>query len=186
VGVLKDCQRLVQESIKGLGGLDIIINNAGWTKFCDFGDLNALSEEDWDKCWATNTKSHLRLLREALPTFNTNPEGGVFLISSSIAGIAPIGSSMAYSVTKSAGLHLMQCLATTQGPKVRVNAVLPGLMLTEWGNKYTEQRRQAINDQAALKKETDLDDCADAFVMAAKNSSMTGAKIQIDSGLTIR
>ncbi len=39
---------------------------------------------------------------------------------------------MPYSVTKSAGLHLMKCLAATQGPKVRVNAVLPGLLLTDW------------------------------------------------------
>lgn len=39
---------------------------------------------------------------------------------------------MGYSVTKAAGLHLMKCLASTQGPKVRVNAVLPGLLLTEW------------------------------------------------------
>ena len=39
---------------------------------------------------------------------------------------------MAYSVTKAAGLHLMKCIATTQGPKVRINAVLPGLLLTDW------------------------------------------------------
>ena len=39
---------------------------------------------------------------------------------------------MPYSVTKAAQLHLMKCLAATQGPKVRVNAVLPGLVLTEW------------------------------------------------------
>lgn len=39
---------------------------------------------------------------------------------------------MGYSVTKAAGLHLMKCLASTQGPKIRVNAILPGLLLTEW------------------------------------------------------
>ncbi len=39
---------------------------------------------------------------------------------------------MPYSVTKAAGLHLMKCIATTQGPKVRINAVLPGLLLTDW------------------------------------------------------
>jgi NAD(P)-dependent dehydrogenase (short-subunit alcohol dehydrogenase family) len=40
--------------------------------------------------------------------------------------------SMPYSVTKAAQLHLMKCLASTQGPKIRVNAVLPGILLTEW------------------------------------------------------
>lgn len=84
------------------------------------------------KCWAVNCKGNLHLFRKALPTFNANPEGGVYLMTSSIAGIGPHGSSMAYSVSKAAGLQLMKCLATTQGPKVRVNAVLPGLLLTEW------------------------------------------------------
>lgn len=49
VGVLADCERMVKESISGLGGLDIIISNAGWTKMSEFGDLHALSEADWDK-----------------------------------------------------------------------------------------------------------------------------------------
>jgi NAD(P)-dependent dehydrogenase (short-subunit alcohol dehydrogenase family) len=71
-------------------------------------------------------------MREAAPTFNANPDGGVFIISSSIAGRLTGGSSMPYSVTKAAQLHLMRCLASTQGPKVRVNAVLPGLLMTEW------------------------------------------------------
>ncbi|MCJ1484701.1 hypothetical protein MMC06_004874 [Schaereria dolodes] len=186
VGVLADCQRIVQESIKTLGGLDIIISNAGWTKFANFGDLDALSEADWDKCWAINTKGNLHLLREALPTFNANSDGGVFLMTSSIAGIAPSGSSMAYSVSKAAGLHLMKCLATTQGPKIRVNAILPGLLMTDWGNKFSPEKIKATKEKAVLKQETGLEDCADMFVATAKNSSMTGQNIQIDSGLMIR
>ncbi|KAI4107732.1 MAG: hypothetical protein L6R37_001417 [Teloschistes peruensis] len=131
-GVLADCENTVQKTIDGLGGIDIIVSNAGWTKFTQFGDLDALSEEEWDKCWAVNCKGNLHLLRKALPTFNANPDGGIYLMTSSIAGINPSGSTMAYSVTKAAGLQLMKCLASTQGPKVRVNAVLPGLLLTEW------------------------------------------------------
>jgi NAD(P)-dependent dehydrogenase (short-subunit alcohol dehydrogenase family) len=49
-----------------------------------------------------------------------------------IQGIGNRGSSMAYSVAKAAGLQLMKNLAFTQGPKIRVNAIVPGLMLTEW------------------------------------------------------
>lgn len=92
-------------------------------------------------------------MREALPTFKENAEGGVFIVTSSIAGVIAGGSrllhflvsnvetgliicigSMPYSVTKAAQLHLMKCLAATTGPKVRVNAVLPGLVLTDWVN----------------------------------------------------
>ncbi|MCJ1361624.1 hypothetical protein MMC16_000724 [Acarospora aff. strigata] len=127
----------------------------------------------------------MHLLREALPTFNSNPEGGVFLMTSSIAGVGVTGSTMAYSVSKAAGLHLMRCLAQTQGPKVRVNAVLPGLLLTEWGSQFSPEKIKQVEDKAALKQVTNLDDCADAFIMAAKNSTMTGQRIQIDAGLII-
>jgi NAD(P)-dependent dehydrogenase (short-subunit alcohol dehydrogenase family) len=87
---------------------------------------------DTKQCWAVNVKGQMALVREAMPTFNANPEGGVFIITSSIAGTSLAGSSMAYSVTKAAQIHLMRCLANTQGSKVRINAVLPGLLLTDW------------------------------------------------------
>lgn len=54
--------------------------------------------------WAVNCKANLHLLRKALPTLNANPEGGVFLTTTSVAGVAPTGSSMAYSVSKAAGM----------------------------------------------------------------------------------
>lgn len=73
-------------------------------------------------------------------------------MSSSIAGIKTSGSSMPYSVTKAAQLHLMKCLATTQGPKIRVNAVLPGILLTEWGLLYPKEKIEMMKDKAALKK----------------------------------
>ena len=79
----------------------------------------ALTDGEWDKCWNVNVKGNLALLRAAMPTFNANSEGGVFLLTSSIAGTSLSGSSMAYSVTKAAQLHLMKCLAKTQGRKLR-------------------------------------------------------------------
>lgn len=177
VGILVDCGRLVIDATNAFGGLDIIVSNAGWTKFGSWQDLHALSEADWDKCWAVNVKAQLHLLRAAMPIFAANQDGGVFLITSSAAGTVTKGSSMAYSVTKAAGLHLTRCLAQTQGPNVRVNAVCPGLMLTEWGEKYGDEQIKAMKDNAALKRTTDMEDCADVFVLLAKNGSMTGQKL---------
>jgi NAD(P)-dependent dehydrogenase (short-subunit alcohol dehydrogenase family) len=119
------------------------------------------------------------LLREALPTFNGNDEGGVFILTSSVAGTSLSGSSMAYSVTKSAQLHLMRCLANTQGSKVRINAVLPGLLLTEWGLKYPKEAIEQIKERSALKHETYLDDCANMYTSLAENTSMTGQRIAV-------
>ncbi|KAK6396814.1 hypothetical protein LTR65_008712 [Meristemomyces frigidus] len=112
--------------------------------------------DKWDKCYAVNVKGMHALLRAALPTFKNNAEGGVFLITSSVAAVSLGGSSMAYSVTKAAQVHLMKCLANTQGKKVRVNAVLPGLLLTDWGNLYGEERLAKLKEQAVLKKEVSL------------------------------
>ena len=70
----------------------------------DHRRVGAIGAADFKlKCWAVNVKSNMHLLRTASPIFNDNPQGGVFLITASIAGMAPQGSSMAYSVSKAAG-----------------------------------------------------------------------------------
>lgn len=183
VGVEENCVRIVKKCIALFGGVDVIVSNAGWTRVSDFGDLNALSEAEWDKCWAVNVKANLHLLRAASESFNANPDGGSFLISSSVAAIAPGGSAMAYSVTKAAGLQLMRCLAHTQGPKIRVNAVLPGLLLTDWGNRMGAERIEKMKEMAALKDYPTVEECANAFVLMAKSKNMTGASLKIDAGL---
>lgn len=146
----EDNARLVKETKEALGGLDVIIANAGWTRFAGFGDLNDLSLEEWNKCWQCNVMAHLQLLQVAKPIFDENEEGGAYIITSSVAGVRPSGSSLGYSVTKAAALHLMRCLVSTQGPKIRINAVLPGLLLTEWGQRYSEERVNSMKKQAKL------------------------------------
>ena len=152
-GVMDDCKRCVQETIKAFGGIDGVIANAGWTRFSDFADLDSMEDHEWDKCWAAQVMGPKKYVQEALPYFKKNSEGGFVIITSSIAGQSIGGSSMPYSVTKSAQIHLMKCIAQTQGPKLRINAVLPGLLLTDWGNKYGEERLNALKDRAALKQE---------------------------------
>ncbi|OBT71225.1 hypothetical protein VF21_09903 [Pseudogymnoascus sp. 05NY08] len=175
---------VVEETIEKLGGLDIIISNAGWTRFSPIPDLHATTAADWDTCFAVNVKAQNYLLRTALPTFNANPEGGSLIMTSSIAGIAVSGSSLPYCVTKAAQLQLMKVFAASQGPKVRCNAVCPGLLLTEWGQKYPEATIKFMEERAYLKKVTDLEDCAQSFIDTVRNSSMTGQKIVVDSGLS--
>ncbi|KAF8248320.1 short chain dehydrogenase [Wilcoxina mikolae CBS 423.85] len=182
VGEESECHRLISDTIEVLGGLDIIISNAGWTRIAAFSNLTSLTGDEWDKCWAVNTKATLFLLQSALPTFTANPEGGVVLITSSAAATNATGSSMAYSVSKAAGLHLMKCLAATQGPKVRVNAVQPGLLLTEWGRTFGEAKVEAATKKTKLGRLGGLDDTAEAFVYLAKADTVTGASLKIDGG----
>ncbi|KAG0645808.1 Granaticin polyketide synthase ketoacyl reductase 2 [Hyphodiscus hymeniophilus] len=169
-------------------GVKAVVIRGGYTRFSDFSDLSSATVSDWDKCFAVNVKAQTHLMQAAIPIFNnkaTNPEGGVFIITSSIAGKTVGGSSMPYSVTKAAQLHLMRCLAKTQGPTVRVNAVLPGWLDTEWGAGYSKEAIKDLCEKASLKKATDLEDCAISFLDIARNSSMTGREIQVDSGLGV-
>jgi hypothetical protein len=105
----KECIFVVEETIKSFGGLDILISNAvsilihinhnpnpnnpqGYTRFSTFSDLNAPTADDWQKCYAVNVVAQSILMRTALPTFEANAEGGVFIITSSIAGVIAGGS----------------------------------------------------------------------------------------------
>ncbi|KAI4960063.1 hypothetical protein J4E86_001682 [Alternaria arbusti] len=173
-----EARRAIRETIEHLGGLDVIIANAGWTRFSEWKDLDSMSDEEWDKCWNANVKVPKALLSEARSTFDANPDGGLMITTGSIAGVSQGGSSMPYAVTKAAQLQLVKCLAATVGPKIRVNTVLPGLLLTEWGLKYSKEKIEQLTNAAALKHVTFMDDCASAYVMLAKNTSMTGQGVQ--------
>lgn len=92
-GVPEDNARLVKETIEGLGGIDVIVANAGWTRFADFGNLNDLSLEEWNKCWACNVMSHLQLVQAAASTMTANEDGGAYIITSSVAVSLHYGNS---------------------------------------------------------------------------------------------
>ncbi|CBX92241.1 hypothetical protein IAQ61_000420 [Plenodomus lingam] len=181
-----EARRAVRQTIEGLGGIDVVIANAGWTRFSDWKDLDSMSEEEWDKCWSANVKVPKALLAEAQTTFNANPDGGCMITTGSIAALGQGGSSMPYSITKAAQLHLVKCLAVSVGPRIRVNTVLPGLLLTEWGNKYPAAKIASLKEAAVLKHETYLEDTVAAFIMLAQNTSMTGMRIQVDAGLNVQ
>ncbi|PSR99393.1 hypothetical protein BD289DRAFT_424144 [Coniella lustricola] len=118
--------------------LDVVFSNGGWTQMRDLMDLDDnLVDEDWDKCFTMNVKSHLWLMHAARPYLeasydsDSNGNGAAsFITTASLAGVQPSGSSLAYSVTKAAQLHLARALAKIAAPKVRVNSVSPGLLMT--------------------------------------------------------
>ena len=150
---MADCVQCIKDTIAAFGGLDIIVANAGWTRFSDFNDLASMSDDEWNKCWMTNVMGPKKFVEAAMPTFKENAEGGVVIITGSVAGQSLAGSSMPYSVTKAAQIHMMKCVAKSQGPKLRINCVLPGLLLTDWGNLYGDERINMLKEAAALKKE---------------------------------
>jgi len=142
---------LVEETVSKMGRLDVVVSNAGWTRITDFKNFDeGMVDEDWDRCFLYNVKSHLWLAYAAHKELEKTQ--GSFVTTASIAGVKPSGSSLPYAVTKAAAIHLSKSLANILAPKVRVNSVSPGLLLTDWGMKFPEEKREASRNSTALKR----------------------------------
>ena len=142
---------LVAETVKKMGRLDVVVSNAGWTRLTDFMKFDEQTlEDDWDKCFLYNVKSHLWLATAAKPHLEETE--GAFVTTASIAGVKPSGSSLPYSVTKAALIHLTKGLAVICAPKIRINSVSPGLMLTEWGMKFPKEKIEKSTQNSKLKR----------------------------------
>ncbi len=94
LGRRDDVERLVAEAARAMGGrLDVVFSNGGWTRLRRIHDLDDnMDDEDWDRCFAVNVKSHLWLMHAARPFLE--PAAGVFITTASTAGLTVTGSSM--------------------------------------------------------------------------------------------
>jgi ketoreductase RED2 len=100
----------------------------------------------------------------------------------SIAGLRPIGSSIAYSMSKAALNQMVRLLAKSHGP-VRFNAVAPGLVETAWTEDWDAMHEQ-VSKVNPIPRSATPDDCAEAVLAAIRNRYMTGAVLVVDGGLT--
>ncbi len=181
-----DVQKLIKEAVDTMGRLDVVVSNAGWTRLTNFMNLDEqLMEEDWDKCFNVNVKSHLWIFAAAKPYLEASEDGGSFITVASLAGVRPGGSSLPYSVTKAAQIHLMKGLALICGPKIRCNAVSPGLMLTEWGQRFSEDKIKAATEKGILKNLATVEDVAEQVRTLATNKSMTAQNVIVDCGIAV-
>lgn len=174
-------QALVDATIERFGQLDILVNNAGWTTVVAHTDIDALTDAIFDKTFQVNVYGTWWLTKAALPHLRKSDIGNVVTITS-IAGVRPVGSSMAYSMTKAALNQMTQLLAKSHGP-VRFNAVAPGLVATPWTKDWDVQHA-AISAVSPLKRSATPDDCAEAVLACVRNKYMTGEIMVIDGGVT--
>lgn len=93
LGVRADLVKLVDEVVGAMGRLDAVFSNGGWTKIRDMTDLDDnVNEEDWDRCFNMNVKSHLFLMHAAKEHLDKTE--GVFITTASLAGVKVSGSSL--------------------------------------------------------------------------------------------
>jgi 3-oxoacyl-[acyl-carrier protein] reductase len=174
--------RLVGEVTRAFGRLDILVNDAAYNHAIPFADLDNLTSEVWEKIMATNLTGPMLLTKAVAPHMKAQGKGRIVNIAS-VAGLSPMGSSIAYAVSKAGLIHLTRCMAVALAPETLVNCVAPGLLD---GTRATANlRSEQIQNSAAsslLKKPADKDDCADMVVTMCRTETMTGQTVVIDSG----
>ncbi len=175
-------QRMVHDVVRRFGRLDIFINDAAYNKSIPFQDLDALTTEEWSKIIDVNLTGPMHCIKAVAPIMKKQGRGRIVNISS-VAGLGPTGSSIAYAVSKAGLNHLTKCMAVALAPHVLVNCVAPGLL--EGTRATSNLRPEQIQNSASsslLKKAADKDDCADMVVTMCRTETMTGQIAVIDSG----
>jgi len=173
---------LLAQTIDRFGRLDILVNNAGWTTRVPHGDLAALTDEIFRKTFEVNVFGTWWLTKAAMPHLRQSPDGNVVMVTS-IAGNRPIGSSIAYAMSKAALNHLTLLLAKSCGP-VRINAVAPGLVATPWTSAWEDQHA-AVAATTPLHRSATPEDCAEAVIGLIRNSYVTGNVVVVDGGTSL-
>ena len=189
-----ECKKLVRATIEHFGRLDALVNNAGTTTFVPHDQLDALTEDIWLRTLRVNLIGAFMMSREAACHIEA-AGGGEIIMTSSIASMTANGSSIAYCASKAGMNSLTRTLAKTLGKKkIRVNAVLPGLIdgdwaFNTWGGGDTEQYdglKKMFSDQTPLGHVVTPEDVADSILALITGSDfVTGQLVAIDSGFTL-
>jgi 3-oxoacyl-[acyl-carrier protein] reductase len=178
----EEVARLVDKVAKEFGRIDILINDAAYNTWVAFPDLGALTFEIWQKILETNTTGPFLTMKAIGPVMKKQGQGRIINIAS-IAAFQPAGSSIAYSVSKAALVHLTRCMAVALAPEVLVNCVAPGFlegtrMSSNLAPAYVERaRKSALTGRAA-----DKEDVIEQILTFIRSESTTGQTVLIDGG----
>jgi NAD(P)-dependent dehydrogenase (short-subunit alcohol dehydrogenase family) len=185
-----DCRRLAKRVEDEWGRCDVLVNNAATTRFVPHRNLDGLSGEDFQDIFNVNVTGVYLVTRALAPLLKKT--GGASVVNiSSMSGIRPGGSCMAYSVSKAALNMLTLDLSRVLAPEVRMNALVPGFITGDWllsgmGKERYEAYRDSWIKQAPLGKVLSPAEVADAvWWLANAPGDLTGELVQLDGGLRL-
>jgi len=182
-----DCRSIAQAASR-FGRIDALANNAGITRHVAHGDLDGLSAEDFQQLFAVNAIGPFQMIRASRGLLEAGAPSSV-LMTSSIAAVTGIGSSVAYAASKGALNTMTLSLARALAPKIRVNAICPGFIDTRWFADFSAERAQKIRENiektTPLQAASKAEDVADAalFFLSDAARHVTGETLMIDAGL---
>ncbi|MBV8402062.1 MAG: glucose 1-dehydrogenase [Acetobacteraceae bacterium] len=182
-----DVSRFVGQAATALGGLDVLVNNAG---IQIPSPSNSLDIADFDRVIAINVRGAVLCARAVIRLFLASGKGGVVLNNSSVHELVPKPGYLGYSASKGAIGNITRTLALEfAGRKIRVNAVAPGATATPMNAAWlgdAEQRR-AVERHIPMARAAEAPEIAAAFAFLASQdaSYITGQTLYVDGGLTL-
>ncbi len=187
VATAAGCEAVVGAALEALGGLDVLVNNAG------VFERRPLAESDeafWDSMIDINVKGTYFCSRAALPALEES--GGAIVNLASIAGLEGYAGVTVYCASKGAIVNLTRAMAIELAPAVRVNCVCPGVIDTDMarlGFSEDGEARADLVDQAEfhpMKRVGTAEEVAKAILYLASPDAgfITGAALPIDGGVT--
>jgi len=182
VANVESAQKFFAEALERLGGLDILVANAGITR-----DklVMALKDEDWDDVLGTNLRGAFLCVREAIRPMIRN-RGGRIIGVSSVIGLTGNPGQGNYAASKAGLIGLMKSLAQEVASRnITVNAVAPGMIETDMSANLPEKAREAIASRIPAGRAGSAQEVASAVMFLASDdaSYITGEVLRVDGGL---
>ena len=187
IGEKANLQRLVDETRKQLGSIDILVCNAAVNPY--YGSAQDIPDDAFDKIMNVNIRSNHWLCQLVIPEM-TERKDGVILIISSVGGLRGSTHLGAYAISKAADAQLVRNLAVEHGPdNSRVNTISPGLIRTDfaralWENPDILKQRTSGDPLRRIGEPSEIAGCA-VFLASKAGSFTTGQNFVIDGGATI-
>jgi 3-oxoacyl-[acyl-carrier protein] reductase len=182
-----DCRGLAAAAEEKWGRIDALVNNAGTTKFCDHGNLDGLSADDFQRIYAVNTVGAFQMVRAVTPAMRRGGRGSIVNVAS-IAGVMGVGSSIAYAASKGAMITMALSLARALGPEIRVNTVCPGFIQGDWleqgmGAETYARTKAFLEQNTPLRTTSTPDTVAEVVVYFLTGAAVvTGETLLLDGG----
>jgi len=177
------CTELVESCLGQLGGLHIVVNNAGITRD---GLAVRMSDEDWDSVVDTDLRSAFAVTRAAARHLMKQRSGSIVNMSS-VVGLVGNAGQANYAAAKAGLIGLSKSLARELAPRnIRVNAIAPGFIETEMTGELPESMRETARSQIALGAFGTPEDVAAAVAFLASDDAryITGQVLAVDGGMT--
>lgn len=164
------------------GKLDILINNAGITRYVSHNDLEGLDDDLIDEIFRVNWRGAFACVR-AFRNLLVKPPGGLVINMSSIAGTTGVGSNVAYCASKAALNSMTISLARALAPEIRVVAIAPGWVMGEYARRMDPAMIAEQTAKTPLGRLASAEDVANAVLAIATHLTFTtGAVIPVDGG----